>query len=80
MNVEYTGRSLKSLLSPQAGRRRVRKNPKILGSNFETHVILSTEKRRHIAESRLQCAPMAVAISGASESPTIGAWIAHCKP
>src|SRR5262245_57322396 len=51
MNVEYTGRQFE--VTP-ATRKQVEtgleKLQKILGSNFETHVILSAEKRRHIAE------------------------------
>jgi putative sigma-54 modulation protein len=51
MNVEYTGRQFE--ITP-AIRKQVEtgleKLQKILGANFETHVILSVEKRRHIAE------------------------------
>ena len=51
MNVEYTGRQFE--ITP-AIRKQVEngleKTQKILGSNFETHVILSTEKHRSIAE------------------------------
>ena len=51
MNVEYTGRQFE--ITP-AIRKQVEngleKTQKILGSNFETHVILSTEKHRYIAE------------------------------
>lgn len=51
MNVEYTGRQFE--ITP-AIRKQVNtgleKLQKILGANFETHVILSVEKRRHIAE------------------------------
>jgi putative sigma-54 modulation protein len=51
MNVEYTGRQFE--ITP-AIRKQVEtgleKLQKILGGNFETHVILSVEKRRHIAE------------------------------
>jgi len=51
MNVEYTGRQFE--ITPLArkqvegGLEKIQKN---LGSNFETHVVLSVEKRRHIAE------------------------------
>jgi ribosome hibernation promoting factor len=51
MNVEYTGRQFE--VTP-ATRKQVEtgleKLKKILGSNFQTHVILSTEKHRSIAE------------------------------
>ena len=51
MNVEYTGRQFD--VTPairkqiQSGLEKIQK---ILGSNFDTHVILSAEKHRHIAE------------------------------
>lgn len=51
MNVEYTGRQFE--ITPIARKQvegGLEKIQKILGSNFETHVVLSTEKRRHIAE------------------------------
>ena len=51
MNVEYTGRQFQ--ITP-AIRKQVeqglQKLTRILGSNFETHVILTAEKYRHIAE------------------------------
>lgn len=51
MNVEYTGRQFEvtpvTRKQVEAG---LQKLTRILGSNFQTHVILSTEKRRHIAE------------------------------
>jgi putative sigma-54 modulation protein len=51
MNVEYTGRQFE--VTPVT-RKQVEtglgKLEKILGSNFEAHVILSLEKRRYIAE------------------------------
>jgi len=51
MNVEYTGRQYEV---SGAGRKQVEhslaKLEKILGSNFDTHVILAAEKHRHIAE------------------------------
>jgi ribosome hibernation promoting factor len=51
MNVEYTGRQFE--VTP-ATRKQVEtgleKLKKILGSNFQSHVILSTEKHRSIAE------------------------------
>jgi len=51
MNVEYTGRQFE--ITPLARKQvegGLEKIQKILGSNFETHVVLSAEKRRHIAE------------------------------
>jgi putative sigma-54 modulation protein len=51
MNVEYTGRQFE--ITPIARKQvegGLEKIQKILGSNFEAHVILSVEKRRHIAE------------------------------
>lgn len=51
MNVEYTGRQFE--ITPLARKQvegGLEKIQRILGSNFETHVVLSTEKRRHIAE------------------------------
>jgi ribosome hibernation promoting factor len=51
MNVEYTGRQYEiTPLTRKQVESGLEKIQKILGSNFETHVILSTEKRRHIAE------------------------------
>jgi putative sigma-54 modulation protein len=51
MNVEYTGRQFE--VTP-AARKQVEtgleKLKKLLGSNFQAHVILSTEKHRSIAE------------------------------
>jgi len=51
MNVEYTGRQYEV---NHAVRKQVEhslaKLQKILGSNFDTHVILAAEKHRHIAE------------------------------
>jgi ribosome hibernation promoting factor len=51
MNVEYTGRQFE--ITPLARKQvegGLEKIQKILGSHFETHVVLSAEKRRHIAE------------------------------
>jgi putative sigma-54 modulation protein len=51
MNVEYTGRQFE--ITPTTRKQvegGLEKIQKILGSNFDAHVILSTEKRRHIAE------------------------------
>jgi putative sigma-54 modulation protein len=51
MNVEYTGRQFE--ITPVTRKQvelGLEKLQKILGSTFDTHVILSVEKRRHIAE------------------------------
>jgi len=51
MNVEYTGRQFE--ITPVTRKQvetGLEKLLKILGDSFETHVILSAEKRRHIAE------------------------------
>lgn len=51
MNVEYTGRQFE--ITPIARKQvegGLEKIQKILGSDFDAHVVLSTEKRRHIAE------------------------------
>ena len=64
MNVEYTGRQFE--ITP-AIRKQVEtgleKIQKILGSNFESHVILSAEKHRHIAE---------ITISVRNHAPIVG--------
>jgi putative sigma-54 modulation protein len=64
MNVEYTGRQFD--ITP-AIRKQVetglQKTSKILGSNFESHVILSVEKHRHIAE---------ITISVRNHAPIVG--------
>lgn len=64
MNVEYTGRQFE--ITP-AIRKQVEtgleKIQKILGSNFESHVILSAEKHRHIAE---------ITITVRNHSPIVG--------
>jgi putative sigma-54 modulation protein len=68
MNVEYTGRQFE--ITPQYRKQvesGLEKLQKILGSNFESHVILSTEKRRHIAEITISVRN-AAAIVGLSES------------
>lgn len=51
MNVEYTGRQFEiTPLTRKQVEGGLEKIQRILGSNFESHVVLSTEKRRHIAE------------------------------
>ncbi len=77
MSVEYTGRQYEV---SNAVRKQVEhslaKLQKILGSNFDTHVILATEKHRHIAEITVtirdhsivglaQANDMAAAVTGA---------------
>jgi len=51
VNVEYTGRQYE--ITPairQQVEHRLGKLAKLLGNNFDTHVILAAEKHRHIAE------------------------------
>jgi len=73
MNVEYTGRQFE--VTPIARKQvegGLEKIEKILGNNFETHVILSTAKRRHIAEITITVrnhGPI-VGLSEAPEMPT----------
>jgi len=51
MNVEYTGRQVEvTPVTRKQVESGLQKLTKILGDNFDTHVILSVEKRRHIAE------------------------------
>jgi len=70
MNVEYTGRQFE--ITP-AIRKQVHtgleKLQKILGSNFESHVILSVEKHRYIAEITVNVRnhPPIVGLSEASD-------------
>lgn len=64
MNVEYTGRQFE--ITPIARKQvegGLEKIQKILGSNFEAHVILSAEKRRHIAE---------ITITVSNHAPIVG--------
>ena len=78
MNVEYTGRQFEiTPITRKQVEGGLEKIQKILGSNFEAHVILSTEKRRHIAEITItvrnhapivglaEAAEMATAVGGA---------------
>src|SRR5215471_11971011 len=70
MNVEFTGRQFE--ITP-AIRKQVQtgleKIHKILGSNFESHVILSVEKHRYIAEITINVRnhPPIVGLSEASD-------------
>jgi putative sigma-54 modulation protein len=51
MNVEYTGRQFEvTPVTRKQVETGLEKLQKILGNNFEAHAILSSEKRRHIAE------------------------------
>jgi putative sigma-54 modulation protein len=64
MNVEYTGRQFE--ITPVTRKQvetGLEKLQKILGNNFDTHVILSVEKRRHIAE---------IAVSVRNHPPIVG--------
>src|SRR5262249_16053166 len=73
MNVEYTHRQFD--ITPIARKKvegGLEKIQKILGSNFESHVILSKEKRRHIAEITVTVRnhPPIVGLSEAMEMST----------
>jgi len=73
MNVEYTGRQFEvTPLTRKQVEGGLEKIQKILGSNFDTHVILSTEKRRHIAEITVTVRnhPSIVGLSEAMEMST----------
>src|ERR1700757_2909498 len=72
MNVEYTGRQFEitpiTRTQVEGGLEKIQK---ILSSNFEAHVILSTEKRRHIAEITITVRNHPP-IVGLSEAPDMG--------
>ena len=73
MNVEYTGRQFEvTPITRKQVEGGLEKIQKILGSNFDTHVILSTEKRRHIAEITVTVRnhPSIVGLSEAIEMST----------
>jgi len=73
MNVEYTGRQFEvTPITRKQVEGGLEKIQKILGSNFDTHVILSTEKRRHIAEITVTVRnhPSIVGLSEAMEMST----------
>ncbi len=75
MNVEYTGRQFE--ITPIARMQvedGLKKIQKILDSNFDTHVILSTAKRRHIAEITITVRNHST-IVGLSEAPGMTAAI-----
>src|SRR6478609_11395594 len=75
MNVEYTGRQFEvTPITRKQVEGGLEKIQKILGSNFETHVILSTEKRRHIAEITIMVRNHAP-IVGLSEAPDMNTAI-----
>ncbi|HMC29208.1 MAG TPA: ribosome-associated translation inhibitor RaiA [Candidatus Angelobacter sp.] len=75
MNVEYTGRQFEiTPLTRKQVEGGLEKIQKILGSNFETHVILSVEKRRHIAEITINVRNHPP-IVGLSEAPEMSAAI-----
>jgi putative sigma-54 modulation protein len=77
MNVEYTGRQFEiTPITRKQVEGGLEKIQKILGSNFEAHVILSVAKRRHIAEITITVRnhPSIVGLSEALEmSAAIGA-------
>jgi ribosome hibernation promoting factor len=73
MNVEYTGRQFEiTPITRKQVEGGLEKIQKILGNNFESHVILSTEKRRHIAEITVTVRnhPPIVGLSEAMEMST----------
>jgi len=75
MNVEYTGRQFEvTPITRKQVEGGLEKIQKILGSHFETHVILSTEKRRHIAEITITVRNHAP-IVGFSEAPEMNTAI-----
>jgi putative sigma-54 modulation protein len=77
MNVEYTGRQFE--ITPTARKlveAGLEKLKKILGSNFDTHVVLSLEKRRHIAEITVAVRNYP-AIVGVAEAPDVGVAIGN---
>src|SRR6478735_8803351 len=75
MNVEYTGRQFEvTPITRKQVEGGLEKIQKILGSHFETHVILSTEKRRHIAEITITVRNHAP-IVGLSEAPEMNTAI-----
>src|SRR6185369_8713675 len=77
MNVEYTGRQFEiTPITRKQVEGGLEKIQKILGNNFEAHVILSVAKRRHIAEITITVRnhPSIVGLSEAPEMSTaIGA-------
>jgi putative sigma-54 modulation protein len=69
MNVEYTGRQFEiTPITREQVEGGLEKIQKILGSNFEAHVILSAAKRRYIAEITVTVRNHAP-IVGLSEAP-----------
>lgn len=74
MRVEFTGRQYE--VTPQI-RKQVEhglsKLEKILGTTFDTHVILATEKHRHLAEITVTVRDHPIV--GAAEAPDMGAAI-----
>jgi putative sigma-54 modulation protein len=77
MNVEYTGRQFEiTPITRKQVEGGLEKIQKILGNNFEAHVILSVAKRRHIAEITITVRnhPSIVGLSEAAEmTAAIGA-------
>jgi len=77
MNVEYTGRQFE--ITPairtqvESGLHKIQK---ILGDNFDTHVILSTEKHRHIAEINVTVSNHAP-IVGLAEAPEMNSAVGN---
>ena len=77
MNVEYTGRQFE--VTPATRKQietGIEKLRKILGINFETHAILTLEKRRHIAEITITV-PNAPPLVGIDEAPEMSVAIGN---
>lgn len=75
MNVEYTGRQFEvTPVTRKQVETGLEKLQKILGSNFETHAILTLEKRRHIAEITVNV-PNLPPLVGLDEAPEMSVAI-----
>jgi len=77
MNVEYTGRQFEVTLAirmqVEAGLQKIQK---ILGNHFDTHVILSAEKHRHVAEINVTVRNHP-AIVGLAEAPEMSSAVGN---
>jgi putative sigma-54 modulation protein len=77
MNVEYTGRQFEVTLAirmqVETGLQKIQK---ILGNHFDTHVILSAEKKRHVAEINVTVRNHP-AIVGLAEAPEMSSAVGN---
>src|SRR5258708_13142519 len=77
MNVEYTGREFEFTsairMQVEAGLQKIQK---ILGDHFDTHVILSAEKHRHVAEINVTVRNHP-AIVGLAEAPEMSSAVGN---